>query len=79
MNNIKLFGKAQQLKRISKRIQQLSYSLNKIEQRFELETLEDKELYDLVEIYLQTLNELKIIFNEIKLYENQNNTDSVLA
>lgn len=66
MNDIQAYSKAHLLKRISKRIQQLSYSLNRIEQKFDLEILEGQDLYNLIQTYEQILNELNDIYGDIK-------------
>lgn len=75
MNHFQNYDKALQQRRISKQIQQLSWSLNKVEQRFNIDKLTPDELPDLIKFYNQAFNELISISNEINEYENKNNTN----
>lgn len=72
MNRIQAYAEAHKARRISKRIQQLSWTLNKIEMRFEIEELEGEDLQKLVEAYNEIFKELMLIINEL----NNENTDS---
>lgn len=71
MNQIEAYTKAHSAKRISKRIQQLSYSLNKLELRFDIEDLEVEDLVKLITAYNEIFNELKELTNEINEYEQR--------
>ena len=66
MNEIQAYTQVHKSKRISKRIQQLSFSLNKIEQRFDVEELQGDDLIKLAEAYAQIFKEIEEINNEIK-------------
>lgn len=74
MNEIELYHRASELRKISKRIQQISYSLNQLEKRFNLDNLEDQDaIKSLIKAYEDNLNELLLFINEIN--EDKNNSN----
>lgn len=75
MNEIELYHRASQLRKYSKRIQQISYTLNQIEKRFNLDNLDDPaDIAALIKAYQDNLNELILFVNEIK-NEDKDNTN----
>lgn len=75
MNEIELYHKASEFRKISKRIQQISYSLNQLEKRFNLDNLSDPaDILALIKAYEDNLNELILFINEIK-NEDKNSTN----
>lgn len=66
MNSIKTYSELLSIRNKLKKVQQLSWSINKIEQRFDVDTLNDNELEDLLKVYESLIDELEIILVELK-------------
>lgn len=85
MSNIELYTKAHSLKRISRQIQHLSYTLNKLEIKYPIDTLSDPELEVIIAEYESIFNELKDLNAKINTNvntntnENQDNTHKILG
>lgn len=85
MNSIELYTKAQALKRISRKIQFLSYSLNKLETKFPIDKQSDDDLVLIIEEYEKLFEEFQNISIEINTNsntnsnENTNNTHQILG
>jgi hypothetical protein len=65
MNEIQVYSRLLRLRAIFKRIQQLSWNLSKIEQKYDLDQLGEKDLIALVDTYTQYTDELKNIYDEL--------------
>lgn len=75
MNDIDIYHKASELRKVSKRIQQISYSLNQLEKRFNLDNLQESaDILALIRAYEDNLNELILFINELK-NEDTNSTN----
>jgi hypothetical protein len=51
MNEVQAYSRAYEKNRLSKRLQQISYSLSKLEQRFRIDDLSTDELISLIASY----------------------------
>ena len=67
MNRIKIYSNVLRIRSKFKRVQQLSWNVSKIEQKFDVENIEDDdELKALYEAYLSLIDELELTYNELK-------------
>ncbi len=64
--DIKLYSKALLNRRVSKAIQQLSWNLNQIEQKYDIENMTKEELTALNEFYDSLFKELVEIYKQVK-------------
>lgn len=75
MNHIEIYSNVLRMRSKFKRVQQLSWNVSKIEQKFDVENIEDDdELKALYEAYVSLINELELIYNELQNERPQNNT-----
>ena len=65
MNHIEAYTHILNLRNIFKRIQQLSWTTSKMEQKFELDSLTDHELVKLAEAYKYQIKEFSSIYDEL--------------
>lgn len=65
MNHIEAYTNILTLRNTFKRIQQLSWTTSKMEQRFDLDKLTNQELIKLAEAYKQQLKEFTSIYDEL--------------
>ena len=66
MNHIKSYSKILKIRTKFKRLQQLSWSLSKIEQNYDIDSLDPEELELLYETYTSMVDELYLIYDELK-------------
>ena len=67
MNRIEIYSTVLRIRSKFKRVQQLSWNVSKIEQKFDVENIEDDdELKALYEAYLSLIDELELTYNELK-------------
>lgn len=66
MNHIKAYSNILRIRSKFKRLQQLSWNLNKLEQAYSIDNLEAKELELLYDTYISLIRELNIIYDELK-------------
>ncbi len=67
MNRIEIYSNVLRIRSKFKRVQQLSWNVSKIEQKFDVENIEDDdELKALYEAYLSLIDELELTYNELK-------------
>lgn len=73
MNRIEIYSNVLRIRSKFKRVQQLSWNVNKLEQKFDVENIEDdNELKALYEAYLSLIGELGLTFNELKNEQSEN-------
>jgi len=66
MSKIARYSKILQYRNIFKKIQQLSWTISKLEQRFDIDQLNEQELKDLLETYNSFTPQLFNILDELK-------------
>ncbi len=67
MNHIEIYSNVLRIRSKFKRVQQLSWNVSKIEQKFDVENIEnDDELEALYKAYLSLIEELELTYNELK-------------
>lgn len=66
MSKIQTYSSLLSIRNKLKKVQQLSWAINKIEQRYDMDTLTDIELVELIEVYENLIDELEIILVELK-------------
>jgi hypothetical protein len=66
MNHIEAYSNILRIRGKFKRLQQLSWNLSKIEQAYQIDNLEPKELNLLYETYVSLIKELGLIYDELK-------------
>ena len=66
MNHIKIYSDILEIRGKFKRVQQLSWNLSKIEQKYNIDNLSPEELKQLHETYISLVKELYLIFDEFK-------------
>lgn len=66
MNHIKAYSNILRIRSKFKRLQQLSWNLNKLEQAYSIDNLEAGELELLYDTYISLIRELNIIYDELK-------------
>jgi hypothetical protein len=66
MNHIEAYSNILRIRSKFKRLQQLSWNINKLEQAYQIEKLEPKELNLLYETYVSLIKELSLIYDELK-------------
>lgn len=64
--DIKLYSKTLLNRRISKAIQQLSWNLNQIEQKYDIDDMTEEDLISLNEFYDNLFKELVEIYKQVK-------------
>lgn len=76
MNQLDLYTKVLNYRRISKAIQQISWNLSKIEQKYKLDfdKASPEELKELIDFYEKIFLALNNLNNELNSNENKNNT-----
>lgn len=65
-NSIKLFSKAAKVRNILKKIQQLSWTITKFEQKFPFDEVKDEEIEELITAYLSFSQENIRISDELR-------------
>ena len=66
MNHIKAYSNILKIRTKFKRLQQLSWTLSKLEQQYNIDNLEPKELELLHGTYVSMVDELYLIYDELK-------------
>ena len=64
--DIKLYSKVLLNRRISKAIQQLSWNLNQVEQKYDIDDMTEEDLISLNEFYDNLFKELVEIYKQVK-------------
>lgn len=76
MNHIEIYSNVLRIRSKFKRVQQLSWNVNKLEQKFDIEAIEDDELESLYKTYLSLIEELELTYNELKNEQSMETTDT---
>jgi hypothetical protein len=66
MNHIQAYSNILRIRSKFKRLQQLSWNINKLEQAYQIDNLEAEELELLYDTYVSLIKELNIIYDELK-------------
>lgn len=66
MNHIEAYSNILRIRSKFKRLQQLSWNINKLEQAYQIENLDPKELKLLYDTYVSLIKELSLIYDELK-------------
>lgn len=66
MNRIEIYSNVLRIRSKFKRVQQLSWNVNQLEQKFDIENIEEDELESLYKTYLSLIGELELTYNELK-------------
>lgn len=66
MNHIEAYLNILRIRSKFKRLQQLSWNINKLEQAYQIEKLDPKELELLYDTYVSLIRELNLIYDELK-------------
>ena len=66
MNHIQAYSNILRIRSKFKRLQQLSWNISKLEQAYQIDNLEAKELELLYDTYVSLIKELNIIYDELK-------------
>lgn len=67
MNHIETYSNVLRIRSKFKRVQQLSWNVSKLEQKFDVENIEDDdELEALYKAYVSLIGELELTYNELK-------------
>ena len=66
MNHIEAYSKRLRIISKFKRLQQLSWNINKLEQAYQIENLDPKKLELLYDTYVSLIRELNLIYDELK-------------
>lgn len=67
MNHIETYSNVLRIRSKFKRVQQLSWNVSKLEQKFDVENIEDDdELEALYKAYISLIGELELTYNELK-------------
>lgn len=66
MNHIEAYSNILRIRSKFKRLQQLSWNINKLEQAYQIENLDPKELELLHDTYVSLIRELDLIYDELK-------------
>lgn len=66
MNHIETYSNVLRIRSKFKRLQQLSWNINKLEQNFQIDQMQDDELSMLFDTYISLIKELKLIYDELK-------------
>lgn len=66
MNHIEAYSNILRIRSKFKRLQQLSWNINKLEQAYSIDNLEAKELELLYDTYISLIRELNLIYDELK-------------
>lgn len=66
MNHIEAYSNILRIRSKFKRLQQLSWNINKLEQAYQIDNLEPKELELLYDTYVSLIKELGLIYDELK-------------
>ena len=63
---ISSYSKLMRLRNSAKKLQQLSWTVAKFEDKFDIDKLEEKEYEDLMAVYTHMIPHLKIILKELE-------------
>ena len=66
MNHIEAYSNILRIRSKFKRVQQLSWNVNKLEQQYDIDQLEPSELSLLYDTYISLIEELKLTYDELK-------------
>jgi hypothetical protein len=66
MNHIQAYSNILKIRTKFKRLQQLSWTLSKLEQQYDIDRLDPKELELLYSTYVDMVDELYLIYDELK-------------
>ena len=77
MNHIEAYSNILRIRSKFKRLQQLSWNINKLEQAYQIENLDPKELELLYDTYVSLIRELNLIYDELK-DEGENRMDNTV-
>ena len=66
MNQIQAYSDILQLRTTFKRLQQLSWTISKLEQKYDIDALNEEELIQLAGVYRGYTSELQSIYDELK-------------
>lgn len=66
MNHIQAYSNILRIRSKFKRLQQLSWNINKLERAYQIDNLEAEELELLYDTYVSLIKELNIIYGELK-------------
>lgn len=66
MNHIQAYSNILRIRSKFKRLQQLSWNINKLEQAYQIDNLGAEELELLYDTYVSLIKELNIIYDELK-------------
>ena len=66
MNHIEAYSNILRIRSKFKRLQQLSWNINKLEQAYQIDNLEPKELELLYDTYVSLIKELSLIYDVLK-------------
>lgn len=66
MNHIEAYSNILRIRSKFKRLQQLSWNINKLEQAYQIENLNPDELSLLYDTYVSLIGELGLIYDELK-------------
>jgi hypothetical protein len=73
MNHIEAYSSILRIRSKFKRVQQLSWNINKLEQQYDIDKLDPNELVLLYDTYVSLIRELELIYDELK-DEDENHT-----
>ena len=65
MNQMQAYSDILQLRTTFKRLQQLSWTISKLEQKYDIGTLNESELIQLADVYRGYTSELQSIYDEL--------------
>lgn len=66
MNHIEAYSNILRIRSKFKRLQQLSWNINKLEQAYQIDNLSPEELILLYRTYISLIKELNLIYDELK-------------
>lgn len=77
MNHIEVYSNVLRIRSKFKRVQQLSWNISKLEQKFDVENIEDdSELEALYKAYVSLIGELELTYNELKNEQSMETANS---
>jgi hypothetical protein len=66
MNHIEAYSNILRIRSKFKRLQQLSWNINKLEKQYQIDDMDPKDLVYLYDTYASYIKELEIIYDELK-------------
>jgi hypothetical protein len=65
MNHIQAYSQILKIRTKFKQLQQLSWNINKLEQKYQIDTMEADELNLLYQVYVGLIEDLNLIYDEL--------------